>query len=74
MNNTSTTDAITMADGCAARQGDLVFNYYDRYPVTIGRIDTDGWFDTILSDDRRGPSLNPERVCSIATAMEKGWT
>lgn len=62
-----------LSDGSTATTGDRVFNYYDRYPVTLGPVDSDGWFDTIRDDGTRGPMLNGERLCSLETAADKGW-
>jgi hypothetical protein len=53
---------VRTADNETVSTGDRVFNYYDGKWGTIGRIETDGWFDHI-ADDGRSTSLNGERVC-----------
>lgn len=63
---------ITLADGTEATTGDRVFNYYDRFPVTLTTYD-DGWYDTLKDDGSRGPMLNGERLCSLVFAERKGW-
>lgn len=73
MESTNAT-TITLKDGSTAKVGDRVFNYYDRFPVTITYIDYEGWCDTYEDDGSRGPSLNGERMCSINFAAAKGWT
>jgi len=65
--------SIILADDTTASIGAQVFNYYDRYPVTIVSIDSDGWCDTTREDGSRGPLLNGERMCSLGTARMKGW-
>jgi hypothetical protein len=64
---------ITLEDGTKATIGDRVYNYYDCYPVTITAIDREGWADTVKDNGERGPWLNGERLCSVATALAKGW-
>jgi len=66
-------DSIKLEDGTTATTGDRVFNYYDRYPVTIAGIDGEGWCYTTRDDGSRGPSLNGARMCSLAFAVRKGW-
>lgn len=66
--------SITLEDNIPADVGDRVYNYYDMYPVTIVAIDPSGWCDTITDSGQRGPLLNGERMCSIETAIKKGWT
>ena len=66
-------DGYTLEDGTSATEGDRVFNYYDREPVTIGADDGEGWFDTIRDDGTRGKLLDGSRCCSIETATRKRW-
>lgn len=67
------TETMTLEDGTTAQVGDRVFNYYDRFPVTIDRIGYDGWADTITDDGSRGPILNGQRMCSLEFAARRGW-
>lgn len=64
---------ICLEDGTRRKPGDLAFNYYDMKPGTIGDdVDPEGWF-TFRHTDGTTALLNGERVCSLATAIEKGW-
>jgi hypothetical protein len=64
---------ICLEDGTTRKPGDLAFNYYDRKPGTIGDdVDISGWF-TFYQTDGTTALLNGERVCSLKTAVQKGW-
>lgn len=64
---------LTLEDGTVASPGDWIYNYYDRFPVRLGRIGPDGWADTRREDGTPGPMLNGERLCSLEFAASKGW-
>ena len=67
------TTTVTLEDRKVAHVGDRVFNYYDRVPVNITEIGSDGWCDTKLDDGSRGAYLDGSRMCSISFAEAKGW-
>lgn len=53
-------------------EGDRAFNYYDRKPGVIGKIDDTGWFH-FRQDDGTVKVLNGERICSTHYAEGRGW-
>lgn len=58
-------------------QGSTVFDYYaselDATAIgTVQRIDSQGWFD-VLHADGRTSYRNGSRVCSLKTAIARGW-
>ena len=71
--------ALPLADGTYAREGDRVFNHYDRYAVTIYKIDATPevngiyWCQTTMTDGHYGPTLDGHRMVSLDFAQRKGW-
>jgi hypothetical protein len=55
---------IITADGKVVHTGDRVFDYYDGYWGTIGRMSSDGvWFDHNREDGSGRGFLDGSRVC-----------
>lgn len=75
---------VQTADGHYVTEGDRVWNYYDGWWGTVGKIDGDGWFNCAEIDGPHSALLNGERIsqptpcqCRICThnrdARRLGW-
>jgi hypothetical protein len=71
-----TDQTVTDDQGNVYGEGGMAFNYYastldDSAIGVIGSIGPDGWFTMYTGQGEM--TLNGERICSLATALKRGW-
>ena len=68
------TETVRTEDGAELREGDAAYNYYDRKPGRIGRLELgpDAWF-TFRHEDGTSAYLDGSRICTVAYARSRGW-